>query len=107
MAHSHESRQDIRAVGPTGASANNLAPNRTTPQTAQSHDHDHADHNHNDEHGGHGHSHTQFSVDIYNTKEALRAVQWGTLGLLITAVLQLLIVYFVNSAGLLADALHN
>lgn len=110
MAHSHESRQDIRAVGPTGASANNLAPNRTqltNPQLAQGHDHDDHDDHDDDEHGGHGHSHTQFSVDIYNTKQALSAVKWGTLGLLITAVLQFIISAFVGSAGLLADALHN
>ncbi len=104
MAHSHESRQDIRAVGPTGASANNLAPNRTgstSPQLGQPHD------DHDDEHDEHGHSHTQFSVDIYNTEDALRAVKWGTLGLVITAALQLIITYFVGSAGLFADALHN
>ncbi len=73
------------------------------------HDHDdHDDHEKDDaEHGGHGHSHTQFSVDIYNTKRAFLAVQWGTAGLLITAILQFTISYFVNSAGLLADALHN
>jgi cation diffusion facilitator family transporter len=110
MAHSHESRQEIRAVGPTGASANNLAPNRTIPLSAaqaQHDDHDDHDHDDHDEHGGHGHSHTQFSVDIYNTKQALRAVQFGTLGLAITAILQLGITWFVGSAGLLADALHN
>src|SRR5690349_370754 len=99
MAHSHESRQDIRAVGPTGASANNIAPNGTqlaNPQLAHGHEHDDHD-DHDDEHGDHGHSHTQFSVDIYNTEQALSAVKWGTLGLLVTAVLQFIISAFVGS----------
>ncbi len=130
MAHSHESRQDIRADGPTGASANNLAPNqnRANPSPSdhdhdneheheEEHDHAHLDehnqdeHDHHDdeddEHGGHGHSHTQFSVDLYNNKLAFQAVQWGTLGLIITSALQFGINSFVNSAGLLTDALHN
>lgn len=62
---------------------------------------------HDDHDDEHGHSHTQFAVDIYNTKQAFRAVQWGTAGLLITALIQFVITYFVGSAGLLADALHN
>jgi cation diffusion facilitator family transporter len=81
------------------------------------HHHNHGNHDHQDHHeghsenhhssAGHGHSHTHFPADLYHTKKAFRAVQWGTAGLLITALLQCVISYFVNSAGLLADALHN
>jgi len=98
---------------------------------AQAHDRDdHLDHNHGDhahdhdshehDHGrfgwlrdwlpfGHGHSHGETTVDVAleSSERGLRALRISLLGLLVTAVIQLVIVLISGSAGLLADTIHN
>ncbi|PAV10824.1 cation transporter [Methanosarcina spelaei] len=57
----------------------------------------------------HEHSHTHGTVDpsILATSKGLWAVKWSFIGLMITAVLQIFIVYMSGSVALLADTIHN
>ncbi len=57
----------------------------------------------------HGHCHTHGSVDpsILATEKGLWAVKWSFIGLIITAVMQIFIVYISGSVALLADTIHN
>ena len=57
----------------------------------------------------HEHSHAHGAVDpsILTTQRGIRAVKWSLLGLLATALLQVVIVYFSGSVALLADTIHN
>jgi cation diffusion facilitator family transporter len=57
----------------------------------------------------HGHSHTHGSVDpsITATSKGLWAVKWSFIGLMVTAILQIFIVYISGSVALLADTIHN
>ncbi len=69
-------------------------------------------HSHNDprEHfHEHSHSHTHGAIDpgILDTQQGITAVKWSCLGLLVTAFLQLAIVFLSNSTALLADTIHN
>ncbi|AGF97367.1 Cobalt-zinc-cadmium resistance protein [Methanosarcina mazei Tuc01] len=66
------------------------------------------EHSHFHEHS-HGHSHTHGSVDpsITATSRGLWAVKWSFIGLMVTAVLQIFIVYVSGSVALLADTIHN
>jgi len=55
------------------------------------------------------HSHTHGTVDpsILATSKGLWAVKWSFIGLMVTAVLQIIIVYMSGSVALLADTIHN
>jgi cation diffusion facilitator family transporter len=69
-------------------------------------------HSHNDPHEHsheHSHSHTHGAIDpsILDTQQGIAAVKWSFLGLLVTALLQLAIVFLSNSTALLADTIHN
>jgi cation diffusion facilitator family transporter len=57
----------------------------------------------------HGHSHTHGTVDpsILATNKGLWAVKWSFIGLMITAVLQIIIFFKSGSVALLADTIHN
>src|SRR6266496_2512 len=90
------------------------------------HDHEHHDEerrDHGSKHGGHGHPHPHEHTDdhaaghshlhgvvdaeIAASNRGLWATKWSFVGLFITAVLQIVIVYLSNSIGLLADTIHN
>jgi cation diffusion facilitator family transporter len=76
------------------------------------HHHEHHAHSHGHHHGhehGHGHGHTHGVVDpsITTTDRGLWAIKWSFIGLALTAVLQLVVVYFSGSVALLADTVHN
>lgn len=70
---------------------------------SQVHDHEH------DHHGEYGHGHTHGAIDpsIIATDRGLWAVKWGFIGLMITAVLQVVVVVLSGSVALLADTIHN
>jgi len=57
----------------------------------------------------HEHSHTHGAVDptIFTTRRGIWAVKWSLLGLLATAVFQVVIVSLSGSVALLADTIHN
>ncbi len=71
------------------------------------HSHEHS-YNHQQPHS-HGHSHTHGTVDpsILATSKGLWAVKWAFIGLMITAVLQIFVVFMSGSVALLADTIHN
>ena len=76
------------------------------------HHHHHGDHHHDHGHSGHsqaGHGHTHGVVDpsIVTTAEGLWALKWSFVVLMITALLQVAVVIFSGSVGLLADTIHN
>ncbi|AKB27020.1 Cobalt-zinc-cadmium resistance protein [Methanosarcina siciliae T4/M] len=54
------------------------------------------------------HTHTHWAVDpIISTERGIWAVKWSFIGLMVTAVLQILVVYISGSVALLADTIHN
>ena len=64
---------------------------------------------HHDHHHGHGHAHMHGVVDpsIFATERGIWAVKWSFVGLFITAILQVVVVYYYGSIALLADTIHN
>lgn len=59
--------------------------------------------------GLHHHSHTAAALDsaLTTNERGIRAVQISMVALLVTAFLQLFLVYFTGSVALLADTVHN
>ena len=51
--------------------------------------------------------HGVFEPGIFTTQKGIRAIQWSFLGLLATAVLQLVIAILSGSMALLSDTIHN
>lgn len=69
-----------------------------------------ADHSHSHKDGDvHPHSHTHGVVDpaLLISKRGIWALKWSLLGLMATAVFQLVIVLYSGSVALLADTIHN
>lgn len=58
-------------------------------------------------HGHGGHRHGWVDPSIATTAHGLWAVKWSCAGLLVTAFLQLVVVFLSGSVALLADTLHN
>lgn len=69
--------------------------------------HEHQSHHHED--GEEDHSHTHGAVDptIASTSRGIWAIKWSFIGLMITAGIQVVIVYLSGSVALLADTIHN
>jgi cation diffusion facilitator family transporter len=57
--------------------------------------------------GAHGHTHGAVDPRLTTTERGIWALKWSFIGLLATAVFQLVIVYFSGSVALLADSIHN
>jgi cation diffusion facilitator family transporter len=70
------------------------------------HEHSHEDHAHGME-GGHGHMHGIVDPSLLTTERGIWAVKWGFVGMLVTALLQVIIVYYTGSIALMADTIHN
>jgi cation diffusion facilitator family transporter len=60
-------------------------------------------------HHSHPHRHTHGAVDpsIATTARGMWAIKWSFLGLLMTALLQMVVVWLSGSVALLADTIHN
>jgi len=74
------------------------------------HDHDHDDeHEHGDVsgHAEHGHTHGVVDPSIFTTDRGVAALKGSLVGLALTAVMQVVVVYFTGSVALLADTIHN
>ncbi len=71
-------------------------------------DHPRGDHEHG-RHGDHPHSHQHGRIDASITTSArgLWAVKWSFVGMLVTALFQVVIVLLSHSVALLADTIHN
>jgi cation diffusion facilitator family transporter len=57
--------------------------------------------------GGPGHTHGAVDPSIVTTKRGIWAVKWSFAVLMVTAVLQVAVVWFTGSVALLADTIHN
>ncbi len=76
----------------------------------QGHGHTHEpDSPHGHDHSGDAHGHTHGTVDpsILTTARGIRAVKWSFAGLFITALFQIVVVWYSGSVALLADTIHN
>jgi len=73
------------------------------------HGHDHGDDrdDHHKTHHGHAHTHGIVDPSILTTERGIWAVKWSFVGLFITAIFQIIIVYYSGSIALLADTIHN
>src|SRR3972149_8854944 len=74
---------------------------------AQGHDsaNDHQHHRDDHQRHGHGHCHTHGMIDptILSTQRGIWAIKWSFVGLLATALFQMVVVLFSGSVALLAD----
>jgi cation diffusion facilitator family transporter len=74
----------------------------------EKHIHDHGDdHGHDHAHGAHGHSHGVVDPSIATSDRGIWALKWSFAGLMVTALLQLVVVFYSGSVALLADTIHN
>lgn len=64
-------------------------------------------HGHNHDHGEHGHTHGAVDPSIAASDRGIWAVKWSFVGLMATALLQLVVVFFSGSVALLSDTIHN
>jgi cation diffusion facilitator family transporter len=69
-----------------------------------SHSHDHHEHGHDHPHG---HTHGIVDPSIATSKRGIWAIKWSFVGLFVTALLQVVVVYYSQSVALLADTIHN
>ena len=70
---------------------------------AHGHSHDEGSHGE----GGHGHTHGVVDPSIATSERGIWAIKWSFVILAITAVLQLIVVFYSGSIALLADTIHN
>src|SRR5215213_4149991 len=71
---------------------------------------DHSEeHRHDHYHGRGGHSHTHAAVDptLATSERGIWAFKWSFVGLMATALLQLVVVLLSGSVALLSDTIHN
>ena len=71
------------------------------------HSHDHEPHAHEHGRGKHGHSHGVVDPSITTSDRGIWALKWSFVGLMITALLQVIVVVYSGSVALLADTIHN
>jgi len=64
-------------------------------------------HEHNHRHDAHGHTHGAIDPSIFTTQRGIWAIKWSFLGLLATALFQVVVVLLSGSVALLADTIHN
>src|SRR5262245_1115052 len=55
----------------------------------------------------HAHSHGAVDPSLFATERGVSALKWSLAALLVTALLQVLVVYLTGSVALLADTVHN
>jgi len=99
-----ESKSNLEQSGKTKSHKHGLFHFHT-----HSHDHSHESSGSHSHGTSKRHSHTHGSVDpsILATEKGIWAVKWSFVGLMITAIMQIFIVYISGSVALLADTIHN
>jgi cation diffusion facilitator family transporter len=65
------------------------------------------EHSHDHGHGGHGHTHGAVDPTIATSERGIWAIKWSFVGLMATALLQLVVVLMSGSVALLSDTIHN
>lgn len=66
--------------------------------------HEHESHDHDDHHG---HTHGVVDPSIVSSSQGIWAVKWSFAILMVTAILQIFVVFISGSVALLADTIHN
>ncbi len=64
-------------------------------------------HVHHHEHEHQGHSHGVIDPELAASQRGIWAIKWSCVGLLLTALLQVIVVLLSGSVALLADTIHN
>jgi cation diffusion facilitator family transporter len=64
-------------------------------------------HGHRHEREAHGHTHGVIDPSITTTERGIWAIKWSFAGLMVTALLQVVVVWLSGSVALLADTIHN
>ncbi len=64
-------------------------------------------HTHDKGHDDHGHTHGAIDPSIITTERGIWAIKWSFLGLMATALFQVVIVILSGSVALFADTIHN
>ena len=64
-------------------------------------------HTHLSGHGEHGHTHGAVDPTIATSERGIWAIKWSFVGLMATALLQLIVVLMSGSVALLSDTIHN
>jgi cation diffusion facilitator family transporter len=83
---------------------NKLVSGRIAPVShAHNEEHPHDHHGH----GGHGHTHGAVDPTIVTSGRGIWAIKWSFVGLMATALLQLVVVVLSGSVALLSDTIHN
>jgi cation diffusion facilitator family transporter len=65
------------------------------------------EHRHDHGHGEHGHAHGAVDPAIATSERGIWAVKWSFVGLLATALVQIVVVLLSGSVALLSDTIHN
>jgi Co/Zn/Cd efflux system component len=65
------------------------------------------EHRHDHGHGEHGHAHGAVDPTIGTSERGIWAVKWSFVGLLATALVQIVVVLLSGSVALLSDTIHN
>lgn len=65
------------------------------------------DKGHHHEPGGHDHGHGTIDPSITTSERGIWALKWSFVGLLVTALIQVVVVLFSGSVALLSDTIHN
>jgi cation diffusion facilitator family transporter len=84
---------------------NKLVSGRIAP-VSHAHNEEHP-HDHHHGHGGHGHTHGAVDPTIVTYGRGIWAIKWSFVGLMATALLQLVVVVLSGSVALLSDTIHN
>src|SRR5215204_4141485 len=71
------------------------------------HRHEHEPDGHDHAETEHRHTHGAVDPSILTTSRGIWAVKWSFIGLFLTAVLQIVVVWYTGSVALLADTIHN
>lgn len=98
MEHRHDHSLNSQSLTPVGPSA--VLP-VAVPAVPHSPDHGH------DHDCGHGHTHGAIDPEIASSERGLWAVKWSFVGLMITAIVQVIVFWLSGSIALLADLIHN
>lgn len=69
--------------------------------------HEHREHSGGHHHGEHSHTHGSVDPSIASSEDGLWAVKWSFVALMVTAILQLVVVFISGSVALLSDTIHN
>lgn len=84
---------------------------RSSVEDDHHHGHDHDDHHHGDSHrhagAPHGHTHGVVDPAITTSERGIWAIKWSFVLLGVTALMQVVVVWYSGSVALLADTIHN